>query len=184
MKTAVCLDDFAQLAGLQRKNRVLQLMHQIAALHPSDDTAVFRARRFRILPRKLFEIRTGRMPSRLIDSFLLLAIGLAGFLVFFLWFLTIHSVTKNNWNLAWAWPVHLVAAWWVFRGRSPHWLVVYLTITALAAADVLAAWFWIPQDLSDSLVPLLLLIVLRSGWRSYRCFRYLPGIPGEPRVSR
>ena len=43
-----------------------------------------------------------------VDLILLLAIGLVGGLLFFLWFITDHTATANNFNMLWAWPTHLI----------------------------------------------------------------------------
>src|SRR5690606_12472462 len=50
--------------------------------------------------------------SRGTDFFLFFTTGLAGLLIFFLWFLTDHSSTVNNFYIMWAFPLKLVAAFY------------------------------------------------------------------------
>ena len=112
--------------------------------------------------------RNGR-GIRLLDATLYGAVGFAGFLMTFLWFVSEHYVTNWNWNLLWAWPTHLVAAWMLARGRTESRLLHrYLAMTAAAALVVTGAWLFWPQDLPTAGLPLTLLVAVRSGWHAYR----------------
>lgn len=93
--------------------------------------------------------------------------GTAGLLMAFLWFISLHEVTNQNLNLLWAWPTHLVAAALLGRAVLPErYLRYYWIATAGSALVVLAGWpFW-PQVLYSGLIPLVMLIGLRAGWRS------------------
>jgi hypothetical protein len=107
----------------------------------------------------------GKNPSRrLFDSLLFGAVGLAGLLIVFLWFISLHTVTQHNLNLLWAWPTHLLFAVALRRRWEPSWLWMYLAATALAALVVVLGWpFW-PQALPAVVLPLALLVLVRSSW--------------------
>jgi len=108
------------------------------------------------------------------DVVLFGAVGLAGLLLLFMWFGTEHVVTRYNWNLLWAWPTHLVAAYALARTRPAPWLRPYLIVTGVGTLLVLLGWFWWPQDLHPALLPLLLLLLLRSAWQTRQLTRPTP----------
>jgi hypothetical protein len=96
------------------------------------------------------------------NGFLFFSVGLLGLILIFMWFGTDHLMTKNNYNLLWAWPSHLVAAFWVNqpgRGMKKYHLV-HMAILSL----LLATWKLLPQSLNPALIPLLLLL----GYISFR----------------
>ncbi|MNY06656.1 hypothetical protein D3C86_1394230 [compost metagenome] len=66
---------------------------------------------------------------------LLLISGLLGCFLLFMWFGTDHHSCGNNYNLLWAFPLNLIAAFTVFRPRKWHvqygLLVVGLLLIAL-----------------------------------------------------
>ncbi len=101
---------------------------------------------------------------RLLDVPLFALVGLAGLLIVFLWFVSLHDVTENNWHLLWAWPTHLVAAAALMRRGAPLWLRRYLlvaSVLALAAAAGSPLW---NQWFHPALYPLMLLVALRGSW--------------------
>jgi len=97
--------------------------------------------------------------SRFLDSFLLYLTGLLGVLLVFMWWGTDHRMTKDNFNLLWALPTNVVAAF--FLWRNPLWLRRYFLVAFIINAFLFAAWFWLPQEMNISLAPLVLLLVFR-----------------------
>jgi hypothetical protein len=100
--------------------------------------------------------------SRRTDFFLFLTTGLAGLLIFFLWFFTDHSSTGNNFNILWAFPLNLVAAFYMYGKKvPPHWLRYYLW--ALLAFLLITAVLWIfkVQIFSILIIPLLIMLAMR-----------------------
>jgi len=95
-----------------------------------------------------------------LDGLLFFCIGLLGFILLFMWFNTDHSMTKDNYNLLWAWPTHLVAAF-IIKSRKKA-VRVYWLITALLMILVLAAWYFLPQSMNPALIPVVLLLLYRS----------------------
>jgi len=105
---------------------------------------------------------------KLIDFIVFLVIGIIGFILFFMWFFTNHTAVVRNWNLLWAMPTHLIFAFLVFKKSKSHLLKYYFMITGLLCFSVLPLWVVIPQRYDIAVVPLVLLVSLRS----YQMFRY------------
>jgi hypothetical protein len=98
---------------------------------------------------------------RSFDRLLLFLVGLLGLILVLMWTATDHAMCRNNYNLLWAWPTHAVMAFWM---NSPKkWVRSYFGITALALLLLAAAWFFLPQQMNNALLPLILLL-------AYRCF--------------
>jgi hypothetical protein len=94
-------------------------------------------------------------------------LGILGLVVTFLWFFTDHSATKWNWNLLWVFPGHLVLVWGLLKKKLQPWVRTYL-LFALIMADA-AVVFWILgwQSFHPSLIPILLVIILRTNYLYY-----------------
>ena len=96
------------------------------------------------------------------DYILFLTTGLLGILLVFMWFGTDHQVCGNNYNLLWALPTHVVAA---FLIRKQTILSKrYFRSTAILSCILLIAWFFLPQALNPALIPVVLLLGFRS-WK-------------------
>jgi hypothetical protein len=80
-----------------------------------------------------------------------------------LWFATDHSATKNNLNILWAWPTHLLFFWRNRRASAEN----YFTAAALCAALVLIFWKWMPQEMPVAAIPLAGLVMVKGLWRRY-----------------
>ena len=98
----------------------------------------------------------------LTDFLLFLITGLLGVLLVFMWTGTDHQICGNNYNLCWALPTHLFAAFYI-RNKS-HWAKKYFLLTAILSAILLLIWYFLPQELNPALIPVVILI----GWRSWR----------------
>ncbi|GAB5540092.1 MAG: DUF4105 domain-containing protein [Salibacteraceae bacterium] len=108
-----------------------------------------------------------RLKKRLIaiDVLLFVSYGAVGALLFFLWFITIHTGTANNFNmLLWAWPMHLLMLpfLWMPKIRKPYFMVY----GAVLAIGLLAFPFW-PQMLHLAIVPIMLIGLVRA-WVNWR----------------
>lgn len=98
--------------------------------------------------------------ARFFNSFLLYAVGLIGFLLLFMWFGTDHTVCQKNYNLIWALPTHFIAAFFIWK--RPLWIKKYFSITAIIHLLTIGAWFFIPQQINISLLPIVLLLAFLS----------------------
>jgi len=94
------------------------------------------------------------------DFTFFLLLGLTGVLLLFMWFGTDHIVCRNNFNLLWALPTHAIAAF--FLKKKNRWLHFYLLATIVFQTVTLIGWIFLPQELNISLLPVVLLVLLRS----------------------
>ena len=94
------------------------------------------------------------------DGMLIFITGLIGILVLIMWFATDHIMCRDNFNILWAWPINVVAAFYVHSGRN--WAKKYYLIYGSFLLLVIIFWKLIPQHLNTSLLPILLILILRS----------------------
>ena len=94
------------------------------------------------------------------DFLFFFLLGLAGILLLFMWFGTDHNVTQNNYNLLWALPINIVMAFFVHSKKA--WVKKYFTIVFWVSAALLLAWFFLPQQMNNALLPILLIIIFRT----------------------
>lgn len=97
---------------------------------------------------------------RVFDCIFFFSLGSLGVLLLFMWLGTDHQTCKDNFNLLWALPTHLLMAFFVFRNKS--WVKKYFRFTTVLSAALLAAWFFLPQQLNNALLPVTALILVRS----------------------
>jgi hypothetical protein len=101
-----------------------------------------------------------------LDGLLFFVTGLLGVLLVFMWTATDHSMTKNNYNLLWALPTHLIVSFFVSSKKG--WVKKYFGFTALAGILLLVCWFFLPQQMNNALIPFVLLLVSRAAARYYK----------------
>jgi len=94
------------------------------------------------------------------DGIFFFLTGVLGILFIFMWIGTDHSMTKNNYNLLWAWPTNVVAAFFV--NSKKEWVKKYFGISAAVLTVVLLSWFFLPQQLNIALIPVVLILIFRS----------------------
>lgn len=98
------------------------------------------------------------------DFLFFFILGLAGCLLVFMWFGTDHKVCRNNYNLLWALPTHLIMAFMVHKkNRFTKW---YFTIVRWLTIVLALAWFFLPQQMNEGLFPVILLIIFRCWYLS------------------
>ena len=97
------------------------------------------------------------------DSLFFLLLGLLGVLLVFMWFATDHAMCKNNFNLLWALPTHLLIAFMLFTKKE--WIRKYFSIIFYLTLVLLITWFILPQQLNTALLPIAGVILIRSYYR-------------------
>jgi len=102
-----------------------------------------------------------------LDIALFGAVGILGLVVAFLWFFTDHTATAWNWNILWAFPGHLVLVWGLVARPNANWISSYLLFAMGATIMTLLLWMFGLQSFSPALIPILLLILLRSNFLFY-----------------
>ncbi len=109
-------------------------------------------------------LRTDTVVYRWFDAPLFILIGVAGVLIAFLWFVSLHDVTEENWHLLWCWPTHVIAAVALWRRSSKPWVPAYLLAAAVTALTVAALGPSLEQWIHPALYPLMLVTTVRGGW--------------------
>lgn len=94
------------------------------------------------------------------DSLLFFLFGLIGVLLLFMWWGTDHYMTKANYNLLWAWPFHIVAAFYIHTRK--RWIRFYMLVFALFELLLLGVWYFLPQEMNMALIPMIGILVFRS----------------------
>jgi Domain of unknown function (DUF4105) len=98
------------------------------------------------------------------DRIFFFTLGLLGLLLLTLWIIRLDTVCRDNFNLLWALPTHLYIAF--VMGRNKKWIKKYFRITLIISGLTLLSWFFLPQQLNTALIPVLLIIITRSFFRS------------------
>ena len=101
------------------------------------------------------------------DGLLFFLTGAMGLLFLFMWTSTDHSMVKNNFNLIWAWPTHIIFAF--FINSKKKWVKKYFAFTIFGMVMVLLSWLFLPQQMNNALLPIVLLLLNRSV-RRYQSF--------------
>jgi hypothetical protein len=100
--------------------------------------------------------------TKVLDFALFFTTGIAGILIFFLWFMTDHTATANNFNILWAFPLNLGLAFLVGRKKSlPQWISKYLLVLSCMLLAVVFLWILQVQIFSPVIIPILLALGIR-----------------------
>lgn len=103
-----------------------------------------------------------------IDSLLLIITGLAGLIVFYLMFFSVHPLVQSNFNILWINPVSVVISimlWIKYFNKVTY----YFQITnALLLLGALIVFFVGIQQINVASVPLILLLLVRSIFWIYK----------------
>lgn len=101
-----------------------------------------------------------RSTINVFDFLFFFILGLAGLLLLFMWFGTDHNTTQKNYNLLWALPTHVVTAFFIHSERS--WVRQYFKIVFWLSIVLVLTWFFLPQQMNNALLPIVLLIIYRT----------------------
>jgi len=101
-----------------------------------------------------------RITINVFDFLFFFILGLAGILLLFMWFGTDHRVCRNNYNLLWALPINIVMAFFV--NSKKYWVKKYFNFIFWLTVLLALTWFFLPQQMNNALLPIVLLIIHRS----------------------
>ncbi len=104
--------------------------------------------------------KTAQILTKVFDFLLFFKTGLIGCLLLFMWFGTDHKSCAVNYNLLWALPTHLIAAFAVWK--KPNRFAKYFSACSVLYVLLLITWFWLPQQLNPAFIPVTLLLLFRS----------------------
>jgi hypothetical protein len=96
----------------------------------------------------------------ILDFLLFFILGAVGVLLLFMWFGTNHALCANNYNLLWALPTHLLAAFFVHK--KEHWVQQYFKAIFWITILLLVLWGFLPQQMNGGFLPLVAAIAIRS----------------------
>jgi hypothetical protein len=108
----------------------------------------------------LSKARAAQKTVSIFDSLFFLLIGILGTLMVILWVIRADTVCRNNLNILWALPTHLVVAF--LLNRKIKWVRTYFQIVFWISIVFAFTWFFIPQQINNAVGPLILLIIIRS----------------------
>ncbi|HMG82463.1 MAG TPA: DUF4105 domain-containing protein [Ferruginibacter sp.] len=94
------------------------------------------------------------------DGLLFFITGLFGIIFILMWTCTDHVLCRDNYNLLWAWPTHMLVTFFV--GSKKDLVKKYFALTAIFLGLLLLVWYFLPQQLNTSLIPVILLLIYRS----------------------
>ena len=97
-----------------------------------------------------------------LDMLLFGAVGLAGCVIAFLVFFSVHPAVSPNWNLLWAHPLHLLFALTLPFKSLQKWQRYYHFANTLVLLGTLIFYAFIPQLFNPAFFPLILCLLLCS----------------------
>lgn len=101
--------------------------------------------------------------GKIVDTLLFFLSGLAGCIICFLWFISVHPCVDANWNLVWLNPLQTLAAFLFFVKPLQKYSYYYHFINFAIVSLFLLAWSLIPQQLEIAFIPYILTLIVRSG---------------------
>lgn len=107
------------------------------------------------------ELRRKRI-CRMADTLVFLPAGLAGIVLFFLNFISVHPAVDDNFNCIWLQPLHLFAAIGVWVKSLKRVLYYYHFVNFVALLTLLLFYGVIPQHFNAAFFPLIGVLMLRS----------------------
>lgn len=99
--------------------------------------------------------------SKWLDFSLFFVTGAAGLLLFFLWFLTDHSATVNNFNILWTFPLNIIVAFIIIKKSTPLWISKYLWMLLILLVVTLILWVFKVQIFSPLILFILIALAIR-----------------------
>ncbi len=99
--------------------------------------------------------------NKYVDFVLFLTTGLAGILIFLLWFATDHSATANNFNILWAFFPNGIIAFILWKNNAKIWLRNYMLILLILLDILVLFWIFKVQIFSIALIPILVGLYVR-----------------------
>ncbi len=101
---------------------------------------------------------------KVFDFFFFLTLGIIGIVILFMWFATDHAMTRDNFNLLWAFPTHIPVAFMLFSKKK--WVNNYFRVIFFFTIALLVAWFFLPQQFNATLLFVVGIILVRSFYLS------------------
>lgn len=124
---------------------------------------------------------SSRKFSKIYGSIFFFLVGLFGLILSAIILITDHEAIKQNLNLLWALPTHILLFRSVARSHISKFERYYFFITAGISAILIITWGHFPQQFHPAIIPILLTIIVISLQVSIQ--RYKPINPEVEKVA-
>jgi len=99
--------------------------------------------------------------SRWLDFTLFFLTGLIGIFILLLWFATDHTMTKYNFNFLWAFPLNIVASFYLAKKVMKKWVSKYILLPLSLIGLVFIFWIFKIQVFPIVIIPILIMLAIR-----------------------
>jgi hypothetical protein len=166
-------------AEISRSNSVIPLIRETITINKNTQQdpspffltsplACFTLLFFFLLTLTYSEWRNNKKYYRWVDCVLFFAAGIAGCIVYFLSFFSVHPSMFPNLSVLWLHPFHLLGVIFFSVKKFKSMAFRYHFINFAAILILSVAWLFIPQHFNIAFIPLIASLALRSGWRLLR----------------
>jgi len=107
--------------------------------------------------------RRRRSVTKWIDAVYFGILGMAGLLLTFLIFISVHEATSPNFLYIWLNPLCLIPVVFIWLKNGKKVVLCYQIINFAAVFAGLACWWWLPQSANAAFLPLVLADLIRAG---------------------
>jgi len=165
------LYDAFEYAVIQEDGQNRAFVSYTKPIHQAEKTS--NEQSFTINPKLLFwtlltvillmslSIKNDKKVMKILDATIFTVIGLSGVLIALLWFMTDHITTKDNLNLLWAFPSHLIIPFFLFKKSNSEWFMYYHFFWLIFLVLFLGSWAILPQQMNFANIPILLILIIR-----------------------
>jgi len=98
-------------------------------------------------------------------ALMFLSAAIAGFIIAFVSFISVHPCTFPNWNLLWLHPLHFIPVVGYFFKKTYRFIRWYHWSNFVLLSGVLLGWHFIPQELNIACIPFILCLWISSGYK-------------------
>ena len=106
--------------------------------------------------------------QNIIDSSLLILSGLAGFIVFYLMFFSVHPLVKSNFNILWVNPVNFFVGIVLWIKSCKKTVFYFQAANVLLYLGAFFVFVFSIQHINVASVPIILLLLVRSAFWIYK----------------
>lgn len=120
----------------------------------------------------IYEFRN-KKHFKILDFILLLVTGIAGLIIFYLMFFSIHPLVKMNVNILWCNPLNIIIALLLWSRKASKAVLIFQIINVILFMMVLVVGTMALQILNIAFVPVIILLIVRSFWWLQRNWKIL-----------
>lgn len=103
-----------------------------------------------------------RRVTRWFDAVLFGIFGLAGCLLTFLIFVSVHEATSPNYLYMWLNPLCLIPTVFIWIKKLKNAVLCYQIANFVVVFAIAISWPWLPQSLNNAFIPLIISDLIRS----------------------